>query len=179
MAHTKPFRSMLALSVVVVSMLALAPAGFAGEDDDPDDEPVPAETIPTTPTEPVPPPLPPPAPTPPPPPVTPPAAIKPPVKVSKPAPARKSAPAKTSAGSKSSSGSSGSSSASAPSTSQSTYAAVGRSDTTRAYGGVQAGFGGMSASDSASLVFPIGLAGGGVVVLMAAGALSRRRILEH
>ena len=54
----------------------------------------------------------------------------------------------------------------------------GGSDSGSASGGVQAGFGGMSAEDG-SLLLPLGLAGGGVLVLSAAGALSRRRVLEQ
>jgi hypothetical protein len=54
----------------------------------------------------------------------------------------------------------------------------GGSDSGSASGGVQTGFGGMSAEDG-SLLLPLGLAGGGVIVLSAAGALSRRRVLEQ
>ena len=54
----------------------------------------------------------------------------------------------------------------------------GGSDSGPASGGVQAGFGGMSASDNASFLLPIGLAGGGIVVLTLAGAASRRRVLQ-
>jgi hypothetical protein len=54
----------------------------------------------------------------------------------------------------------------------------GGSDSGSASGGVQAGFGGMSAEDG-SLLLPLGLVGGSVVFLSAAGALSRRRVLEQ
>jgi len=54
----------------------------------------------------------------------------------------------------------------------------GGSDSGSASGGVQAGFGGMSAEDG-SLLLPLGLAGGGVLVLSMAGAVSRRRVLEQ
>jgi hypothetical protein len=53
----------------------------------------------------------------------------------------------------------------------------GGSDTGSASGGVQTGFGGMS-TDDPSFMIPLGLAGGGILVLSAAGALSRRRVLE-
>jgi len=150
MTRTSSLRSVLALGAVLLAMLALAPAGFAGEDD-----PVPPPTTPTEPTpttpEPTPPPPPPaPAPTPPPPPAKAPAPAKP-APVSKPAPAKPK--------------------------SQSTSG--GSSDTGKAKGGVQAGFGGMTASDPASFVLPISLAGGALVVLTAAGAVSRRRVLER
>jgi hypothetical protein len=55
----------------------------------------------------------------------------------------------------------------------------GGSDTGKAKGGVQTGFGGMSATDDGSLLIPLGLASGGILVLSAAGALSRRRVLEQ
>jgi hypothetical protein len=37
----------------------------------------------------------------------------------------------------------------------------------------------MSATDHGSLLIPLGLASGGILVLSAAGALSRRRVLEQ
>jgi hypothetical protein len=55
----------------------------------------------------------------------------------------------------------------------------GGSDSGSAKGGVQTGFGGMSATDDGSLLIPLGLASGGILVLSAAGALSRRRVLEQ
>jgi hypothetical protein len=54
----------------------------------------------------------------------------------------------------------------------------GGSDTGSASGGVQTGFGGMSGTDS-SFLLPLEIAGGGILVLSAAGAMARRRVLDR
>jgi len=55
---------------------------------------------------------------------------------------------------------------------------TGDNDTGYARGGVQTGFGGMAATSQDGTTTAIGLAGGGLLVLTAAGLLARRRELE-
>lgn len=53
--------------------------------------------------------------------------------------------------------------------------AAASNDSGSAVGGVQTGFGGMATSDSSKILLPMGLAGGGVLLLSIAGGLAVRR----
>jgi hypothetical protein len=77
-----------------------------------------------------------------------------------------------------SSGSSGGSSGGNTGTNTGTPGSMGGNDRGIARGGAQTGFGGMAATSQDGTTTAIGLAGGGLLILTAAGLLARRSELE-